>query len=284
MSQVRQTVQGTKYLQDPVAILLAKTKLDTTGVQHELRGALGDMDPEFGDYTNDPMNEMEDGEWLIKFAGQMCYLSLGPNRTMNANGTRYLDNIKAQAHGSVLEHSSASFLLIGISRSLTHELVRHRAGFAFSQVSQRYVGAEHLRFVERPEFQNDLYMHHLFEMRIDKVADAYEHLAEHLEQKYAHRLSSLNRADKRKAVQQIARSLLPNETEAPIVVTANFRAWRHFLEMRCSHHAEPEIRLCALAIYHKLLEIAPNVFSDYEVVNSSGNEFDEHLTTSFMKV
>ena len=91
------------------------------------------------------MGEGTDGERLAEFAGRLCYMS---QRTPASRSTRdYLENIKKQGHGSVLEHASYSLLLEGISRSLTHELVRHRAGFAYSQLSQRYVDESEAAFV-----------------------------------------------------------------------------------------------------------------------------------------
>ena len=83
------------------------------------------------------LGESTDGERLAEFAGRLCYMS--QKNPANRATRDYLENIKKQGHGSVLEHANYSLLLEGVSRSLTHELVRHRAGFAYSQLSQRYV-------------------------------------------------------------------------------------------------------------------------------------------------
>src|SRR5688500_11893212 len=94
------------------------------------------------------IGESTDGERLAEFAGRLCYMS---QRNPANRATRdYLENIKKQGHGSVLEHANYSLLLEGVSRSLTHELVRHRAGFAYSQLSQRYVDESDARFVVPP--------------------------------------------------------------------------------------------------------------------------------------
>src|SRR5204863_8430366 len=87
--------------------------------------------------------ESTDGELLAEVAGRVCYMS--QHNPAERSTREYLDNIKKQGHGSVLEHANYTLLLEGVSRSLTHELVRHRAGFAYSQLSQRYVdeSAEH---------------------------------------------------------------------------------------------------------------------------------------------
>ena len=83
------------------------------------------------------LGDSTDGERLAEFAGRLCYMSQA--NPAKRPTREYLDNIKKQGHGSVLEHANYSLLLEGVSRSLTHELVRHRAGFAYSQLSQRYV-------------------------------------------------------------------------------------------------------------------------------------------------
>jgi flavin-dependent thymidylate synthase len=169
---------------------------------------------------------------------------------------------------SVLEHASFNFMLYGISRSVTHELVRHRAGVAISQISQRYVSGGVLRFVERPEYQQDEELHMLFEERADRAAAEYEAIAERLLERQdggASMLTADYKTDARKKVQQTARSLLPNETEAPMVFTGNVRALRHIIEMRADAHAESEIRNLALRIFLCLRTVDPILFGDYEL-------------------
>jgi thymidylate synthase (FAD) len=99
------------------------------------------------------LGESTDGERLAEFAGRLCYMS---QRNPAGRSTRdYLDNIKRQGHGSVLEHANYSVLVEGVSRSLTHELVRHRAGMAYSQLSQRYVDESEANFVVPPAIIGD---------------------------------------------------------------------------------------------------------------------------------
>src|SRR5947209_9432739 len=123
-------------------------------------GFLEGFDPslQFSEYPNDP-TKLPDGAQLCKVAGQVCYMSFGSKRTFNEQAERYFNNLKSSGHGSVFEHASFSLLLYGISRSVTHEMVRHRAGLGFSQLSQRYVSGRMLRFVERPEYQADDALH-----------------------------------------------------------------------------------------------------------------------------
>ena len=168
-------------------------------------------------------------------------------------------------HGSVLEHVFLSLLFYGMSRSESHELVTHRF-LSKSQVSQRYVSGKMLRFVERPEYQDDQELHWMFEKRIDQAVWEYDYIAEKLLEKQkagSKLLSAEYKTDLRKKVNQAARSILPNETEAPIIVSTNVRAWRHIIEERASSHAEIEIRQLAMKVFCVLREVEPILFSDY---------------------
>lgn len=235
------------------------------------RWFLNGFDPDLGfqDYLKDSPFSISPAERLCKFAGQLFYMSFGTTRTMNADADRYFNNsIKKSGRGSVLEHANFSFLFYGISRSLTHELVRHRGGFAYSPVSQRYVDGKALRFVERPNDAVDPELHYKFMDRIDRAAKEYKEKAQRLlvlQKDGSHGiLIGEAKRDRRKKVNQSARSLLPNETEAPIVTTANVRSWRHFLEMRASEHAEVEIRALAYRAFLCLKHAAPILFNDYK--------------------
>jgi thymidylate synthase (FAD) len=164
-----------------------------------------------------------------------------------------------------------------VSRSFTHELVRHRAGFGFSQVSQRYVDGAKLRFVCRPEWQGDEELMDDFFHAIEDATDKYEATAAKLMIRQQTQMDLLEKAgikpeevglsktDLRKAVNQAARARLPNETEAPVVVTANVRAWRHFLNMRGSLFAEPEARGVGVGLATLFQKIAPVMFQDVVV-------------------
>jgi thymidylate synthase (FAD) len=231
-----------------------------------VRPFLDGFDVDFGGYLDDP-TELPPGERLAKFAGQLCYMSFGERRTFNAVAKAYFENILAQGHGSVLQHVNLTFLIYGADRSFTHELVRHGTGTAFSQESQRYVDGKVLRFVARPEFVADPEELALFEQRIDRTAAEYEALAERLRLKMLAdpTFAALSRTEQRKRVNQTARAILPNETEACIVVTANVRAWRHIIEMRASMHADAPIRKVASKVLSILREEAPLLVGDYVV-------------------
>lgn len=255
------TVKGTYYFDCPGIKLISYP----INLIHTINGFLDGFDPslDFDNYLNEYTTVLPDCDELVKFAGQLCYLSLGPKRTMNDQAARYFQHIKESGHGSVFEHANFSFLLWGISRTFTHELVRHRAGFAFSQVSQRYVDGKALRFVKRPEFDINTLLSSRFEDIIDSAVYEYDVAATRLLEAMSQQLEALPATDRRKAVNQAARAVLPNCTEAPIVVTANARAWRHFLEMRCAKPAEPEARIVAYGIWKALNGASEFMFNDY---------------------
>jgi thymidylate synthase (FAD) len=290
-AEVFHTPNGTPYLREAGVVLIAHTVTDLSGARTFLQG----FDPSLGyrEYLDDPL-QLAHAEALCKFAGQLCYMSFSPKRTWNRDAKQYFDGapdkpdtgIKGQRHGSVTEHAYYSFLLYGVSRSLTHELVRHRAGWAYSQLSQRYVGGRMLRFVERPEYTGDPFLHEHFTGRIDRSYTEYEGVTGHLAELQAKGgrgiLSGEAKTDLRKKVRQAARSLLPNETEAPIVATANARALRHVLEMRASAHAETEIRACSVRMYRCLIQMAPILFGDYRVVTLPDGT--EALENDFKKI
>ena len=264
-SPVHHTGAGTTYLKAPGVVMLARPQTNVAGLGGFLEGF--DSSSGFPAYIEDP-TALPDSSQLCKTAGQLCYMSFGPKRTTNENAAAYFERLTSAGHGSVLEHASFSFLLYGISRSVTHELVRHRAGVGVSQVSQRYVSGAVLRFVERPEYQVDPELHALFEERADRAAAEYEAMADRLLERQERGVALLDaeyKTDARKKVQQTARSLLPNETEAPMVFTGNVRALRHIIEMRADEHAESEIRNLALRTFLCLATADPILFGDYQL-------------------
>lgn len=202
-------------------------------------------------------------EQVVEFGGRVCYMSFGKGRKTNRE---YIGNILESKHGSVIEHAVWTFLITGVSRSLTHELVRHRAGFSFSQLSQRYVDETTADFVEPEAIAASPEAHALFEDAVLQARAAYIKLVDVLDAQFTH---VTNKTLRRKMARQAARAVLPNATETKIVVTANARAWRHFIEMRASEFAEPEIRKLAITILRILQHEAPNLFGDYEVITAA---------------
>jgi thymidylate synthase (FAD) len=226
--------------------------------------------PEFLEPAHLPVEwrgEASSGERLAEFAGRVCYMS--QHNPANRTTAEYLENIKKQGHGSVLEHAVYVLLIEGISRSCSHELVRHRAGFGYSQLSQRYVDESHAAFVMPPAMMGDERLEAAWEREIANAQAAYVQAVEALMERYAWVTDKVHR---RKMAREAARSVLPNATEVKIVVSGNARAWRTMLELRCGEGAELEIRRMAIACLRVLQREAVALFSDFETYVSDDRQ------------
>ena len=204
--------------------------------------------------------ESSDGERIAEFAGRLCYMS--QHNPAGRTTAEYLGNILKQGHGSVFEHAQYVLLVEGISRSCSHELVRHRAGFGYSQLSQRYVDESHAAFVMPPALQGDAALERAWTSQMESAQAAYVSAVEGLMAKYEWVADRIHR---RKMAREAARSVLPNATEVKIVVSANVRAWRTMLELRLGEGAELEIRRMALACLALLRDEAPALFADFDL-------------------
>jgi len=205
--------------------------------------------------------DAEGGQALTEFAGRACYQSWSKPNPKTATNAAYLRHIIDVGHFSVLEHASVSFYITGVSRSCTHELIRHRH-FSYSQLSQRFVPERDSQVVLPPGIEDDPELQRLFFAAVDASRDAYAALLAKLEAKFADEPNAVLR---RKQARQAARAVLPNATETRIVVSGNYRAWRHFIAMRASEHADVEIRRLAIACLRELADLAPAVFADFEI-------------------
>ncbi|HEY7814643.1 MAG TPA: FAD-dependent thymidylate synthase [Nakamurella sp.] len=205
--------------------------------------------------------DAEGGEALAEFAGRACYQSWKKPNPSTATNAGYLRHILEVGHLSVLEHGTVTFYITGVSRSLTHELIRHRH-FSYSQLSQRYVPERDAAMVEPPVIAEDPELHKAFVEATEASVRAYNELLEGLERKFA---DVGNATLRRKQARQAARAVLPNATTTAIVVTGNYRAWRHFVGMRATEAADVEIRTLAVAVLRELQALAPNVFADFRV-------------------
>lgn len=196
-----------------------------------------------------------DPEELVEIAGRLCYMSFDKPRP--GGNEAYMRNILASEHYSVLEHAAWTFLVTGISRSLSHELVRHRIGFSYSQLSQRYVDESKAEFIEPEVISNDPEADAIWHGAVNAAHMAYCALVEIL----------MKKGLPRKVARGAARSVLPNATETKICVSLNARSAREFLLKRASRAADVEIRQLAGKIYHLLRSEAPNLFLDFKEVN-----------------
>jgi thymidylate synthase (FAD) len=197
-------------------------------------------------------------ENLIEFSGRICYLSFGPARQAPASNSQYIAKLITSGHESVLEHAVWTLLISGVSRSFTHQIVRHRAGFSFSQLSQQYHDESDADFVIPPGLNG-------------RAKEEWTKAMVELKALYARlrQVSTPEKMDSREALRMqrsIARSVLPNATETCIVVSANARAIRHFLNVRGSTAGDIEMRLVSRAIFDEVYPQAPAVFSDFAVV------------------
>jgi thymidylate synthase (FAD) len=228
------------------------------------------------------------GEVVTEFAGRLCYLSFGADaglegghrtiagRTSNED---YLGNILKVKHGSVLEHAVWTLLIEGVSRALTHELVRHRAGFGFSQLSQRYVDESDIAFVIPPEIEEHSEAGAAWKGACESALHAYREILKGVADQIGDEGTATMR---KKRTRQAARSVLPNAAETKIVVTGNARSWRHFVEMRGSPTADVEIRRLAVAVLRILKTEAPHIFSDLHIVPQ--DDGTEVVETEYSKV
>jgi thymidylate synthase (FAD) len=205
--------------------------------------------------------DADGGQALAEFAGRACYQSWKKPNPATATNAGYLHHILEVGHLSVLEHGTVTMYFSGVSRSFTHELIRHRH-FSYSQLSQRYVPERDAAIVEPAVIANDPELHAKFVAAGEAAVTAYTELLEGLEKKFADVEHATLR---RKQARQAARAVLPNATETRIVVTGNYRAWRHFVAMRASEHADVEIREVAIMCLRALKDKAPNVFADFEI-------------------
>lgn len=207
-------------------------------------------------------------EELVEVAGRLCYMSFAKPRP--GGNAVYLEHIIDVGHGSVLEHAVFNFIITGVSRSFSHEMVRHRAGWGYSQLSQRFVDESDCEFVVPPlikqytEDTNDPRLADTWKDIVGFVQGGYGYIAKTLEEYL--KAKGFDGTDRRKMAREAARSVLPNATETKMFVTANCRAIRHFVEMRGNAAADAEIRSVAVAVLRVMQKEAPNIFGDYRIL------------------
>lgn len=197
-------------------------------------------------------------ESLIELAGRVCYMSFGERQSDRTNA-RYIQNLLTQGHESVLEHVSWTFVLAGVSRAFTHQLVRHRPGFSYSQTSQQYFDHSSANVVMPSSIAANPGLAEQWQRAVETSFDTYKLLSHSIDDS----LTGSNRREAIRAIRSAARSVLPESTEAKIVVTANARAIRHFLTVRGALEGEEEMRKVSALILGEVRADAPSVFSDF---------------------
>lgn len=213
-----------------------------------------------------PDDRASDGESLTEFAGRACYQSWTKPNSKTAANADYLAHIEEVGHWSVMEHASVTLYITGVSRSLTHELIRHRH-FSPSQLSQRFIVldpdvAERTKedFVVPPLFRGRNTVEDILEEAWEAAVDAYERLLAHAEVIAKER--GLTGSAANKAAREAARAVLPNMTPTAVVLTGNHRAWREMLMKRLQPEADAEIRELAVTIFHLLSDEEPALYQD----------------------
>lgn len=221
-------------------------------------------------------------EQLIAHGGKGCYDSYGEDGRSIEKHIRALIDV---GHGSVLEHANISIFAEGISRGCSHEIVRHRPGMAYSQRSTRYVDEGECSVVLEP-YMAALSKSDPRKLRPDEsvliarycnsLRDSVNEYRFAVDKLLGLASTDLKPRDKRKWARGKARQLLPIALETRMTITANLRAWRHFLVARSSRYAEPEIRRLANAIYDQIMGHAPSVFQDLEAHSTMVDGFLEY--------
>jgi thymidylate synthase (FAD) len=239
----------------PQVFLVARPSVDLDGMRAYLDdvGGRSWLDNRDGE-------DVPGAELLAEFAGRVCYRSWEPGLNPNVTRVRtdrqaYFANVMQSFHGSVLEHASFSFAFRHVSRVFTHELVRHRAGSAFSQESLRYVRLTDIGF-RVPE-------------ALEPIRDQVISLVEQLEEFQVTAADALGLDEEgvpfavKKEITSALRRLAPLGLSTDILWTANVRTLRHVIEMRTAPGAEEELRL----VFDRVAEIvkaeAPLLFQDF---------------------
>jgi thymidylate synthase (FAD) len=243
----------------PSVFLVARPSIDLDGMRRYLEdvGGVSWLERRIAEADDGPSSP---GELIVEFSGRVCYRSWEPG--LNPNVTRirtdqreYFENLLRSYHGSVLEHASYSFALRSVSRVFTHELVRHRAGSAFSQESLRYVRLTDIGFRLPPV--------------LEPVRDQVLNIVEQLEDFQVSAADELGLDDDgtpfhvKKEVTSALRRLAPIGLSTDIVWTANIRTLRHVIEMRTAPGAEEELRLVFDQVAEIMRREAPNLFQDF---------------------
>jgi thymidylate synthase (FAD) len=202
--------------------------------------------------------DAEGGQALAEFAGRACYQSWDKPVPATATNAGYLRHLIEVGHLAVLEHATATFYLTGVSRAFSQQLVRHRH-LSYSELSPRYLPDEDAEIVEPAAVAADPELHKVFLAAAEASLAVYRNLVDGIQ-----RTLGTTGAGSKQA-RQVARSILPGAVETRLVVTGNYRAWRHFVAARAVEHADVELRQIAIACLRELQRVAPNAFGDFTV-------------------
>jgi len=214
-------------------------------------------------YTPDP-------ERLIAGAAKLCYSTSEIDDLMNnleqESIQKFIAMLAIMGHESPFEHINFTFGIEGVSRSLTHQLVRHRIGSSYSQKSQRYVKEGSFEYIVPPHISCIPDAREMYIETMENSQLAYDNLTSILFKEHYEDYLSKGKPEKaaksaaEKQAIEDARYVLPNSCETKIVVTMNARALFNFFKKRCCNRAQWEIRELAMDMLRLVLEVSPNVF------------------------
>ncbi len=196
-----------------------------------------------------------DGEKLISSAAKLCYSAVGVEEIEEGltedKIEKFLNNLINIGHESPIEHISFTFGVEGVSRSLTHQLVRHRIA-SYSQQSQRYVKEKQFEYVIPKEIENIAPAKELFIKQMLEDQKTYDKLVDLL----------MEQGRSEKEAIEDARYVLPNAAETKVVLTMNARSLMHFFRLRTCERAQTEIRLLATEMLRLVKEVYPIIFKN----------------------
>ena len=192
------------------------------------------------------LRSTEKPETMVAVAARLCYSPIGVNELLEEIGEKEINKLVRfvikSGHLSTTEHISFTFAIEGVSRALTHQLVRHRVA-SYNQQSQRYVSfRDNFEYIVPPQIKKD-----------GDIKNRYDKLIKDIHELYKKFLDNGIKAED-------ARYLLPNASETKIIVTMNGRELLHFFTVRCCNRAQWEIREMAIKMLKKVKEAAPVVF------------------------
>ncbi|CAL85061.1 thymidylate synthase complementing protein [Clostridium botulinum A str. ATCC 3502] len=200
-------------------------------------------------------------EKLIASAAKLCYSSSGIENLQNnldkEKVDKFLNMLMSYGHESPIEHVSFTFGIEGVSRSLTHQLVRHRIG-SYSQQSQRYVRLDQFEYVIPPSVEKDEEAKNIYIKTMKNCQKSYDDIASILKEKYIN--NGLRDIDAEKKAIEDARYVFPNACTSKIIVTMNARSLMNFFRHRCCNRAQWEIRELAEIMLFEVKDVAPTLF------------------------
>lgn len=286
---------------EPKVFIIAKSRPDMQAIAdwHTSLGVEYDTELDNLRALNKMYADTSPGEVMTANAGRRCYNSfkvgLNPNVTkIRESIPEYIDNILASSHGSTLEHTSYTFAIENVSRAFTAEMNRHRAGTAISEGSGRYIRFDEIPYWVPPSIQKESFedykSRHIFfgslcdsisklhsrwrrvEEKKTKLRQVFARAFAQMEANYKELcdivdIEHMTNFNEKKIYTSLFRRIIGQGVATGGVWTGNLRALRHIFTMRCSSHAEEEIRYVATLMLEAMMSEEPHIFGDFERVN-----------------